>query len=861
MVAGKAMMGGAMFDRAAFWNTLPDGIAVLEVPHDAGERQFIPLRHTAVTGDVVGPLASLRIGHTFEYSRAECGRTLEALYRFPLPGDAAIIGVSVRFGITEISAELQDRERAEAAYGAAKERGQQAALITREAPNVFTLHLAGLQPEQAIVVSTTYAQLAHPTAEGWSLRLPLTTAPRYVRGDERGSRAAAGQPLAVLRDPGHRFALDLTFRAASAIASPTHALAVTAEGATRRVALRDGAVLPDRDCVIAWRPAREEARPTLSVFARDDVAGWHTYFLALIAPPAAPPSGVGVAREAILLVDHSGSMSGAKWEAADWATRRFLGDLTPRDTFALGLFHDRTAWLARSPQGAAGEAVQRAVAFLLKNQESGGTNLGVALEQALGLPRDADARTRHLLIITDAEVSDADRILRLADEEARRDGRRRISVLCIDAAPNAYLANALAERGGGVARFLTSAPEEGDIATALDELLADWAAPLHRAVRLTTDRAGLEGASGASVVAGGALALGDLPAGRALWAVGRVPREAAPPTFRAVAADTTLASAQPETLAAETALPALKALFGARRVLALEHLHGAGYDRAALRAELHRLGYDPAQALTGATGPGQKVYQENARDETQRALRALLVAEALRYGLISAETAFVAVRREAGERVAATVIVPNALPVGWSPAFIGGLAGGGRTFMAMAAMPPTATLRMAPLLRTPFSNATPPAQSGAEIHEDTDGDTTDMRAFAMPTPPDTDAGGRGALTLFSGVPRPEAGVATLFDVANAEAAHLPASGTLSRLWLRLPDSARPDALDPSLILELFVDDLAAPRVRVSLAAIAAQGGMRPLNLAWRQGQALRLILRDPSGICAAEGLSLAIALE
>ncbi len=38
--------------------------------------------------------------------------------------------------------------------------------------------------------------------------------------------------------------------------------------------------------------------------------------------------------------------------------------------------------------------------------------------------------------------------------------RRRISVLCIDAAPNSFLAFQLAEPGGGVAKFLTSSPEE-----------------------------------------------------------------------------------------------------------------------------------------------------------------------------------------------------------------------------------------------------------------------------------------------------------------------------------------------------------------------------------------------------------------
>jgi Ca-activated chloride channel family protein len=854
-----------MLNRAAFWNTLPDGVAVLEIPREGEERSFVPLRETTLAGEVAGPLAALRVTHTFGYTRADFDRPIEALYRFPLPGDAAITAVSVRFGEVAIDAELRDRERAEAAYGAAKEAGQAAALVTRESPNVFTLHLTGLAPDQPIVVATSYAHLALPTAEGWSLRLPLTTAPRYVREDERGSRAAEGQPLMVLRDPGHRFSLDLLIRAAGAIDSPTHALAVTPasptergavikeglEGEDRRVALRDGAIVPDRDCVIAWRPQQEPSRPLLTVLTQDDRAAGETYFLATLAPPSVPAPEEASAREAILLVDHSGSMSGAKWEAADWATRRFLGDLTPRDTFALGLFHDRTAWFASRPEAATPEAMIGATDFLLANKGSGGTNLGVALEQALALPRDRPGRARHLLIVTDAEVSDADRILRLADEEARRDDRRRISVLCIDAAPNGYLATELAERGGGVVRFLTSAPDEGDITGALDAILADWAAPTRLDVRLANDGVSIEGAQGGAAPT---LPLGDLPAGRTVWAVGRVPAATAPATFRASDSVGTFAEVQATALPDDALLPALKALFGARRVLALEHLQGAGYAPDESRAALARLGYDPALALA-STGGEHKVYQENARAETLGTLRALLVSEALRYGLASAETAFVAVRREAGERVAATVVVANALPAGWSPAFAAGGGARGARFMAMAAF-------AMPAGRASDQRFVPRQTGGRSGMVD-----KLTGVFASAAPPSVPAPASapmprdgGATTIFSGVPQVASGGATLFDAATADAAALPAPGRLTRLIVRFPDGTRPETLDPSLILDLFVDDLAAPRVSVSLAALAAQGGTRPLNLAWRVGQALRLILRDPSGRCAREGLTLEIAL-
>src|SRR4029079_3227742 len=118
--------------------------------------------------------------------------------------------------------------------------------------------------------------------------------------------------------------------------------------------------------------------------------------------------------------------------------------------------------------------------FLLNHKDSGGTELGVALEQALGQARDTDARARHVRIVTDAEVSAAGRIRALVERETGQSERRRVDVLCIDAAPNSGLANELAERGGGIAHSLPSDPAENDIASALDEVLADWAAPVLR---------------------------------------------------------------------------------------------------------------------------------------------------------------------------------------------------------------------------------------------------------------------------------------------------------------------------------------------------------------------------------------------
>jgi Ca-activated chloride channel family protein len=831
-----------MLNSRTFYNSRPDGFGVLEVaehdPAPNAPRRFVPLNRTELAGTITGPLATLTLTQTFGLADTN-GAVIEALYRFPLPGDAAVTGARVRFGSVEIHTTLKEREKAEEDYKEAKRTGRQAALVTRESPDVFTLAIAGIKAGEAVVVQTEYVQLAKPEGAGWSLRVPLTTSPRFVRNDEANSRHADGQPLAILRDPGHRFALNLTFPDAERIASNTHAIAVD-DG---RVRLRDGEVLPDRDCVITWKPISED-RAALRVWTHTDSASGKAYFLALCAPPKFA-TAKKVPREVILLVDHSGSMQGAKWEAADWAVERFLAGMSENDSFALGLFHDTTKWFAQRTRKATPDAVREAVAYLKANRDAGGTQLGVALEQALDRSRSAETPSRHVLVLTDAEVSDAGRILRLAGGESAKADRRRISVLCIDSAPNEALASQLAERGGGVSRFLTSNPDEDDVTTALDDVLADWSAPVLTGLSLEVNRGGAEAAGRTvALVSPGphsAVDIGDLPAGRPVWVIGRVPTSGEPLSFRLRTGAEVVAEHRVDV---KNSTPGLKALFGADRVRRLEYVMNANYSGEDLRAELARLGYDVS------ANAGSKVYAENAREGTATLVRELLVKESLAAGVPCSETAFVSVRSEVGQLVTETRIVANALPRDWSDRTAGGMVACA-LFSHGGAIPAPAAGR---------------AGSVDSMLADFDADDAAVRAprarqGALPPPKLTKAkraptsrpgGGAGRAlatppagdiraSVAAGKHSPADG-AVLFDSVSG------GTGQFTFLSVAFADkSITADAIDPELTLLLFVGDLAAPRARVKLADVLRQGGRRPLNIRHDANQPVRLVLEDPAG--------------
>jgi Ca-activated chloride channel family protein len=418
-----------------------------------------------------------------------------------------------------------------------------------------------------------------------------------------------------------------------------------------------------------------------------------------------------------------------------------------------------------------------------------------------------------------------------------------------------------------VARFLTSDPEQGDIATALDEVLADWSEPVLAGLRLEVDRPGVE-AAGHAVTAGdrtggSVVDLRDLPAGRPLWVVGRVPRgEGGPLSFRlATGGGHELAGCRIEPAGEAPEGRALTARFGARRVLALEHLIHAGYPEAELGAELRRLGHDPDRVLEGRPEAAPKVYAENARAHALAALRELLVREALSYGLASSETAFVAVRSEAGRVVEGRVAVANALPAGWSDEFLmpPGYTGMGlRLLCASPAMlaPPPSTTDSLSAYDTPF-----PAPFLARLKRRgffSRGGAAHGRSGAAV--PQEEGRAPSPTVVFSGVLTLTGGEAILFDSARDRGV-LPEEVTLARLVVRFPEgSPDPRGLDPGVELQLFVDDPTTPRARVRLADLVRRRGERPLNLRVGPGQAVRIVLADPAGAWARGAPRIEVAL-
>lgn len=629
---------------------MPDGMGTLEViDRSTGrKRLFVPLTQTRLTGVVTGPLAEFHLSQIFEFKKTTFSHTIEAIYRFPLPGDVIITGVQVSFGEEVLKTTLKEREDAKDEYHNAFEQRRKAILLTREAPDIFTLHLTGIEPDNMVTVDISLLQYAMIDDSEMVFRIPLTVSPRYIRDDEMRLPQRNAHPQIQLLDPGHTFTLDLIVNGNPAIKSPSHQIITEKKDDSVRVSLQESEAIPDRDFILTCISQHDQTLPQFICQVEEHPKENSAYILTTFSSPK-KEGNEPVQRELIILVDHSGSMSGPKWEAADWTVKNLLKTLKPDEYFNLGIFHDSSSWLSNSPIPGTEQSIHSAIEFLKQNQDSGGTNLGIVLEQALSCPKSKGPFVRQIVIITDAEVTDEGRLIRMVRSERNRKEPRSVSVICIDASPNTPLVRELVRVGKGIARFLTSNPSEQDITTALQSALNAWKQPYVRNPTFNVNRKQVE--SGDEVYANGSIPLNRLPYG-VYSEVFRVPLTGDDISITLHDADGKERKSG-EIIQVKGA--GIRELFGSSRIRTLEQIQGGFYSENELSLVLKSLGYEKEQI---------SLYPEgNAMNGLF--LDDLLVQESLRYSIPSSRTAFVCSSTYPGSPVKASVIVPSAYPAGW----------------------------------------------------------------------------------------------------------------------------------------------------------------------------------------------------
>lgn len=402
-----------------------------------------PRERTGPTGPITRTASSVQVRLTDRIARVEVeerfrndgGLVAEGSYLYPLAGEAVFRNFSLWMGDQELRGEMLDAGKAQGIYDAIVRRRKDPALLTLAGHGLVRAQVFPIQPGETRKVALRYTQLVSRAGDALRFRYPL------------GDRGSTPFTFSLILDDAGRFGTPY---------SPTHQLDTRRQDSRLEIAVANGG--GDVEILI---PVRQGL--VSSSLLTHAPAGEDGYFMLLLSPGEAG-SATAVPRDITLVVDVSGSMSGAKMEQARAALRQTLGTLNPVDRFRLITFSSGVREFRPGFSRAEATTIADAGRFVDALAAEGGTNISGALDVALGEPDesrqgradDDSGRLSIVLFITDGLPSIGEQLPdRIAAAAAAKRGDRRIFTVGLGHDVNTYLLDRLAAEGRGSTEYVT----------------------------------------------------------------------------------------------------------------------------------------------------------------------------------------------------------------------------------------------------------------------------------------------------------------------------------------------------------------------------------------------------------------------
>jgi Ca-activated chloride channel homolog len=430
----------------------------------------LPLKGTDVEVSVSGVIADVRVVQTYQN---EGTRPINATYVFPASTRAAVYGMRMKIGDEIIVAKIKEREKAKEEFETAKKEGKSASLLEQSRPNVFTMNLANLMPNEVVEIELRYTELLVPTDGVYEVIYPTVVGPRYMSPKESGKADENKFVETPYTHEGEKSTS--TFNISARIATgvpirdldcPTHPMVSQWDGQTVARLTLDGVdkFQGNRDFILRYRLAGEQIASGLILYQGDDGENFFLYM-------AQPPKRVAVEdippREFIFVVDVSGSMEGFPLDTSKKLLEDLIDGLRPTDFFNVVLFSGDSTVLSEKPLVANQENVSRAVQLIEQQRGSGGTELLPALEQAMRLPAQHGV-SRSVVLITDGYVSIEEGVFKYIRQNL---GQANVFAFGIGSGVNRYLIEGVAKAGLGEPFVVEDQARAADVATKFREYI------------------------------------------------------------------------------------------------------------------------------------------------------------------------------------------------------------------------------------------------------------------------------------------------------------------------------------------------------------------------------------------------------
>lgn len=464
----------------------PEGGLFLRRPDGTALDAPAPAVAAKVDIDISGVIARVTVSQTF--LNPDSG-WVEGIYVFPLSRKGAVDHMLMRIGDRVVEGRIEERKAAKRQYEAAKRSGRKAGLVEQERPNIFTASVANIPPGESIVVELSYQQPVEIKDALYSLRFPMVVNPRYIPKSPQvagiGGAGWAANTVTVpdaerITPPMHDPALPrenpiiVNVRLApgmpvTGLQSLYHKVRISEpEPGDFRIGLADGAVPADSDFVVEWRP-QAGSEPKATLFQEQHEG--ETYILAMIVPPErdATTALERLPREAVFIIDTSGSMHGESILQAKQALLLAVDRLTPADRFNIIGFASSPTALFTSPMSVDASAISKARVFIRGLRAEGGTEMRGALGMALDGKVDT-GRLRQIVLLTDGSVGNEAELFR---NIRRGIGDSRLFTVGIGSAPNGHFMDRAARFGRGAFTFIGKTSEVAERMTTLFDKLGE----------------------------------------------------------------------------------------------------------------------------------------------------------------------------------------------------------------------------------------------------------------------------------------------------------------------------------------------------------------------------------------------------
>ncbi len=372
-----AALAGLAFFLAAAPGLRADGF-IIPNPRPGQDIPPLSVKYHRVKVEIVNQVARTSVDQVFVNN---FGRDIEGTYIFPVPEGASVSDFAMYVGNERVQGEILDSREARRIYEDIVRRMRDPGLLEYMGRNLFRARVFPIPAKGEKRVQISYTEVLKSDGGLVKYLYPLNT--------EKFSR-----------DPLDDVSISVRIESEVPIVnvySPSHKVSVRKDGPGRAlVGYEDKRVQPDKDFLVYFSLSKDDVG--LSFMNWDGPDGG--YFMLLASPRYAAAGERVINKNIVLVLDSSGSMSGAKIRQAKEAARFILNHLGPRDEFSLIDFDDGVTPFSDGLVPATAENIGRALKFVDGIEDSGGTNINDALLQALSRMKGGD-RPNYVLFLTD----------------------------------------------------------------------------------------------------------------------------------------------------------------------------------------------------------------------------------------------------------------------------------------------------------------------------------------------------------------------------------------------------------------------------------------------------------------------------